>query len=223
MILFLLFALTFAWSFAIMGERVGDFWSVLRIGSAVGLAISLLLLVLTFISSRRLRRTQEDEGRREEGDEGAGMGAEGEQPSTEKRGPTYEEVFGLQLDPDAGSLPAAPEDEGWPGDEEFEELEISAEGQPSEAEGQPSAEQLPAEQLPAEESAPTSEQDVEPVRADLDEAVDQVRTPDGDGESQEHLQRMREEFKARAEQAALRVKQRQAELHEAATVPDPPR
>ena len=34
---------------------------------------------------------------------------------------------------------------------------------------------------------------------------------------------MREEFKARAEEAALRVKQREAELHEAASAPDPQR
>jgi hypothetical protein len=34
---------------------------------------------------------------------------------------------------------------------------------------------------------------------------------------------MREEFKARAEEAALRVKQREAELHEAASAADPER
>ncbi|MCI0636130.1 MAG: hypothetical protein L0206_19775 [Actinobacteria bacterium] len=173
-----------------MAERVGGVWSILRIGSAVGLGISLLLLVRAFISSRRLRRAQEDDGRRQEGDEGAEMGAEGqqpgEQPPTEQRAPTYEEVFGLELDLDAGSLPRAPEDEGWPADE----------GAVTEAEGQPSAEQLPA---------------------------DQVKALDADGESQEHLRRIREEFKARAEEAALRVKQREAELHEAASAPDPKR
>ncbi len=189
-ILSFLFALAFVWSFAVMAERVGGVWSILRIGSAVGLGISLLLLVRAFISSRRLRRAQEDDGRRQEGDEGAEMGAEGqqpgEQPPTEQRAPTYEEVFGLELDLDAGSLPRAPEDEGWPADE----------GAVTEAEGQPSAEQLPA---------------------------DQVKALDADGESQEHLRRIREEFKARAEEAALRVKQREAELHEAASAPDPKR
>jgi hypothetical protein len=168
-----------------MGERVGGFWSILRIGSAVGLGISLLLLVLTFISSRRLRRA--------EGDEGSEMGADGQQPGdqppTEERAPTYEEVFGLDLDLDEGSLPLAPEDEGWPGDEGVE----------MEAEAQPLSD------------------------ADLDEAVDQVEDLDPDGESQEHLRRMREEFRARAEEAALRVKQREAELQEAASAPDPKR
>jgi len=192
-----LFALAFASSFAVTEEQVG---SILRIGSAVGLGVSLLLLVRASISSRRLRRAQKDDGRRAEGDEGAEMGAEGQE-----RGPTYEEVFGLEADLDAGSLPGAPEDGGWPGDE----------GAVMEAEGQPSA-----EQLAPEEGAPTSDEDVQALDADLEEAVDQVKAFDADGESQDQLRRIREEFKARAEEAALRVKQREAELHEAASAPD---
>ena len=214
-ILSCLFALAFAWSIAVMGERVGDVWSILRIVSAVGLGISLLGLVLSSISSRRLRRAQEQDGRRTEGDDVAEMETEGqqsgEQPPTENRAPTYEEVFGLQLD--AGDLPDAPEDEGWPGDEgaEIEAAEMEVDEQSS------------AEELPAEEGAPTSEQDVQALRADLDEGVDQVEAPDADGESQEYLRRIREEFKARAEEAALRVKQREAELQEASSAADPKR
>jgi len=202
-ILSFLFALAFAWSFAVTEERVGDIWSILRIGSAVALGISLLLLVRAFISSRRHRRAQKDDGRRAEGDEATEMGAEGQE-----HGPTYEEVFGLEPDLDAGSLPGAPEDGGWPGDE----------GAVMEAEGQPSA-----EQLAPEEGAPTSDQDVQALHADLDDGVDQVEAAGADGESQENLRRIREEFKARAEEAALRVKQREAELHEAASASDPER
>jgi len=181
-ILSFLFALAFAWSFADMEEQVGD---VLRIGSAVGLGISLLLLVRAFISSRRHRRAQKDDGRPAEGDEEAEMGAEGHQPG--EHPPTYEEVFGLETDHDAGSLPPAPADEGWRSDDEH---------------------------------APTSDEDVHALHADLDEAVDQVEALDADGESQENLRRIREEFKARAEEAALRVKLREAELHEAASASD---
>jgi hypothetical protein len=199
-ILSLLFALAFAWSFAVEGERVDDVWNILRIGSAVGLGISLLLLVRAFISLRRLRRAQKDDGRRSEGEEGAEMGAEGQE-----RGPTYEEVFGLEPDLDAGSLPGAPEDGGWPGDE----------GAVMEAEGQPSA-----EQLAPEEGAPTSDEDVQALHADLDDGVGQVEAAGADGDSQENLRRIREEFKARAEEAALRVKLREAELHEAASASD---
>jgi hypothetical protein len=199
-ILSLLFALAFAWSFAVVGERVDDVWNVLRIVSAVGLGISLLLLVRAFVSSRRLRRAQKDDGRRAEGDEATEMGAEGQE-----RGPTYEEVFGLEADLDAGSLPGAPEDGGWPGDEE---AVMEAEGQPS------------AEQLAPEKGAPTSDEDVQALHADLDDGVGQVEAAGADGDSQENLRRIREEFKARAEEAALRVKLREAELHEAASASD---
>jgi hypothetical protein len=179
-ILSFLFALAFAWSLADMQERVGDVWIILRIGSAVGLGISLLLLVRALISSRRHRRAQKDDGRRAEGVEGAQAQEPVEQP------PTYEEVFGLELDLDAGSLPRAPGDEGWTGDE-------------------------------------GAVMDVQALDADLDEADDQVEAIDADGESQEHLRQIREEIKARAEEAALRVKRREAELHEAASVTDPER
>ena len=183
-ILSLLFALTFAWSFAVEGERVDDVWNILRIGSAVGLGISLLLLVRAFVSSRRFRRAQKDDGRAE-GDEAMG-------PEGQERGPTYEEVFGLESDLDAGSLPGAPEDGGQPS----------------------------AEQLAPEEGAPTSDEDVQALHADLDDGVDQVEAAGADGDSQENLRRIREEFKARAEEAALRVKLREAELHEAASASD---
>jgi len=208
-ILSFLFALAFAWSFAVMGDQVGVGWSILRVGSAAGLGLSLLRLVLTFISSRHTRRAWKDDERRGEADQGAEMEAEGSagQPPTEKRAPTYQEVFGLQLDLDEGRLPPAPEDEGWRGDE----LTTEAEGQP------------PAEQLPAEEPAATPEENVQPLHADLDGAVNGGKALDADVESQDQLRRMREEFKARAEEAALRIKQREAELHKAASAPDPGR
>ena len=109
-----------------------------------------------------------------------------------------------------------------------------------EAEGQPSA-----EQLPAEERAPTSEEDVQALHADLDEAVDQVKALDADGESQEsmgewseefqdmfrdmaregdsqtqEIRQRREEFKTRAKQAELRLKKLDAELDEAPSAPN---
>ena len=170
-ILFILFSLAFVWSFAVAGEQVGGVWSVFLIVSAVGAGIALLLLVLMFISSRRHRRAEGDEGSKSEAD----GHQPAEQPPSEEHAPTYEEVFGLELDLDEGSLPRAPEE------------------------------------------------DVQDLDADLDEAIDQVDALDADGDSQEHLRRMREEFKARAEEAALRVKQREAELHEAGSAPDPQR
>ena len=210
-ILSFLFALAFAWSFAVMGERSGV-WSILRLGLAVGLGFSLLRLVLTLVSSRTLRRGQENEEWRAEADEGADMEAEGqpsaEEPPTEKHALTYEEVFQVQPNIDLGSLPPAAEgDEG--ADMEAEE------GADMEAEGQP-----PADEPPAEDRAPTSdEEDLQVLQPDSDGAVDQVEAPEADVESQDSLQRMREEFKARAKEAELRVKQREAELDEAASAP----
>ena len=204
-ILFFLFALAFVWSFAVMGEQVGDVWSILRIASAAGAGIALLLLVLMFVSSRRRRRRERKGGSEMTADDQQS----GEESPTEKAVPTYEEVFGLELDPDQGSLLRAPKDEEWPGDEPADE------GAELEVEAQPWAEQLPA--------APTAEEDGQDLDADLDEEVDEVHALDADGDSAEHLRRMREEFKARAEEAALRVKQREAGLHEAASAPDPKR
>ena len=202
-ILFVLFALTFVWSFAVMGEEGGSVWRILLIVSAVGAGISLLLLVLIFISSRRRRpaeREQESE-----------MGADQQQPEEEPPStPTYEEVFGVELGLDEERLPDATEDEDreWTGEEDAQ-LEAEAQGW--------------AEQLPAEEHAPTSEEDSQALEADLDEADGRVEALEADGDPEDNLRRMREEFKARAEEAALRVKQREDELHEAASSSDPKR
>lgn len=200
-ILFVLFALTFVWSFAVMGDQAGDVWSILQIGSAAGAGIALVFLVLTTISSRRLRRAEPEKG--------SDMGADEQQPAQEQpTTPTYEEVFGVELGLEEERLPDAPDQEvqEWKGEEDAQ-LEAEAQGW--------------AEQLPAEEHAPTSEAEGQALEADLDEADDRVEALDGD--PQDTLRRMREEFKARAEEAALRVKQREAELHEAASAPDPQR
>jgi hypothetical protein len=200
-ILFVLFALTFVWSFAVMGDQAGDVWSVLQIGSAAGAGIALVFLVLTTISSRRLRRAEPEKG--------SDMGADEQQPAQEQpTTPTYEEVFGVELGLEEERLPDAPDQEvqEWKGEEDAQ-LEAEAQGW--------------AEQLPAEEHAPTSDVEGQALEADLDEADDRVEALDGD--PQDNLRRMREEFKARAEEAALRVKQREDELHEAASSSDPKR
>jgi hypothetical protein len=202
-ILFVLFALTFVWSFVVMGDQVGDVWSILQIGSAAGAGIALLFLVLTSISSRRRRRAERQKG--------SEMVADEEPPGDEApTTPTYEEVFGVELGLDEERLPDATEDqdEEWTGEEDAQ-LEAEAQGW--------------AEQLPAEEHAPTSEEDGQALEADLDETDDRVEALEADGGPEDNLRRMREEFKARAEEAALRVKQREDELHEAASSSDPKR
>lgn len=192
-ILFVLFAAACVWSFAVMGDEVGDVWSILRIASAVGSGLALLLLILTSISSRRRRRAERKEGSEMAADEQQQV----EQPTTAQ---TYEEVFGV----DQGGLPRAPDDKEWTDDQEAQ----------LEAEAQSWAEELPVEEALA------SEEDGQDLDADLDDSDEEVEVLDAGGDSEEHLRQMREEFKARAEEAALRVKQREAELHEATSAPD---
>ncbi len=80
--------------FAFAEARIGGFWSMLRLGFAFGLAVSLLLLGLTFVLSRSRARASED-AERQQGDEGTEMKAEGqppaEEPPTEERARTSEE------------------------------------------------------------------------------------------------------------------------------------
>jgi hypothetical protein len=179
-----LFAMTFA--FAV--SQVGGVWSIVRIGSAVGLGISVLVLVIRVISSRRLRHAEENVAGAE-GDEVAET-----EPDAEEGPRTYEEVFGLQPHLDTDGLPPAPEDEeAWAGNE-VEETGIDAEETGVDAE--------------AFEASEAEASEVEGSEAE-------VETLEADGGLQDDLQRMREEFRARAEQAALRVKQREAEPQDA--------
>jgi hypothetical protein len=252
--------------YALVEAQTGGLWSTLRLGSAIGLVVSLLLLGLTFVPSKGPARAREDTepaplDEPQEADKAEETKAErqqpGGQPPTEER-LTYSELFGLESDLHAGIPARAPEEGDRPGDE----------GAVMEAEGQPSAGPLPAEQLPAEplpaeqlvkeppaellpteEGAPTSEEGVQALDTDLDEAMAQVEALDADGESPESMEesirgdwpeefrdvfqdmarggdaqtqemrQRREEFKNRARQAELRLKKVDGELHEAPSVP----
>jgi hypothetical protein len=214
-----LFALALAWSLAAMREQ-----TFLWVGLAVGLGISLLI---TFVSSRRLRHARKND----EGETKAERQAS-EEASTDKR-LTYEEVFQVQLNVDDASLAGVHGEEDWPAEVD-EAIEIEAEGQPS-AEEPVVEEALAEEALPeeafAEEHSGTSEDDIQALEPDLDGAVDHVeavevetdaepvKALEVDDESQDALQKMREAFAARAKEAELRVKQREAELDEAASAP----
>ena len=212
-VLSFLFAMAFASSFAVMEVTTevqidDDVLSIIRIGTAVGLGLSLLLLLF---SSRRRRRANAEEKRRAAGN----GGMEGRSPS-EQHVQTYEEVFGVQHPLDEEGLPRAPEgeeslSEEWQNAEEMEETMVVGDE-------------------PADVPAPPSEEDLQPLQADVDgpadnaaESVDQVESEDADVDSDEHLRKIREEFKARVEEAALRVKQREGDPHEAASAPNPER
>jgi hypothetical protein len=213
-VLSFLFAMAFASSFAVMEVTTevqidDDVLSIIRIGTAVGLGLSLLLLLFT---SRRRRRAKAEEKRR-------AAGGDGMESPAEKHVQTYEEVFGVQHDLDEGGLPRAPE-----GDESLHEEWQNAEEMMVEGD------ELPSEQQESTEvPAPPSEEDLQPLQADVVgpvdsvESVDHVESEDADVDSDEHIRKIREEFKARVEEAALRVKQREGDPHEAASAPNPER
>ncbi len=204
-ILSFLFAVAFVWSYAVMGDQSGGSWTLLRVGLAVGLGISLLRLIVMFVSSRRLRHAEEGDAWQQEAATREAEGPQAEDP-TNKRS-TYEEVFGVNLNIDEDSIAIAAEDEEM------------------EAEAEPSVEEFPVEEH-VEEPATTADEDVQPnfdgavehIDADV-EPVEALKADVESVETQDALQKMREEFAARAKEAELRVKQREAEPDEAASAP----
>jgi uncharacterized membrane protein YciS (DUF1049 family) len=117
------------------------------------------------------------------------------------------------------NLARAPEDdERQEGDERPE----GDEGAEMKAEEQP-------EEPPTWEPAPTVEEDPQALQPDLDQALDQDLDQDTAGdlekeleaeiESQELMRQRRDEFKARAKEAELRVKKLEEELHTAPSAP----
>jgi hypothetical protein len=218
-ILSVLLALALAWSLAAMREQ-----TILWVGLAVGLGISLFI---TFVSSRRLRRARKSDGQETQADRQTS-----EEASADRR-LTYEEVFQVQLNVDDASLAGVQGDDQWQAEVD-EAVEIEAEEEPIVEEPiveEALAEEGLAEEALAEEHAPTSEEEIQALEPDVDEAVDHVETVDVetdaepvealevDDESNDALQKMREAFAARAKEAELRVKQREAELDEAASAP----
>jgi hypothetical protein len=201
-ILSFLFALAFVWSYTIMGDQSGGSWTLLRVGLAVGLGICLLRLMVMFVSSRRLRHAEEGDAWQPEAATREAEGPQAEDP-TDKRS-TYEEVFGVNLNIDEDSIAIAAEDEEM------------------EAEAEPSVEEFPVEEH-VEEPATTADEGVQPdfggAVEHVDADVEPVEASSVDGDTQDALQKMREEFAARAKEAELRVKQREGEPDEAASAP----
>ena len=220
---------------------IDDLWTTLRMGSVIGLAASLLLLGLTFVSSRRRARAPEDDvrPREEAGEDAKAERRPAARTSAEQRRPTYEEIFGAQDHPDEARARAeldgglahqesAPEpgemvrDVSLDGDLESRSLETMPE---------------PREKVPA--MAPAGDVEREPKqskRKPREEVQDVALDADVEHRSRESvpepesredaldpalesdpriqaIQQRREAFKARAQQAKLRLEQVETELH----------
>ena len=198
---------------ALVEPQTGGPWSTVRLGSAVGLTVCLLLFGLTFVPWTRTARVPEDAepaqlDRRHEPDEvheadetKAERQPRVEPPPADHRA-TYAELFGLESDlhAHAGIPDRAPDEADRPG----EEVGVEAQGQPSAqpmpAEQppaqqppveQPPAQQPPAQPLavepPAEEHVPSSEEDVHAPQADHDEAMAQFEALNADGDSRDSI------------------------------------
>ena len=200
--------------FALVETQTGGPWSTVRLGSAVGLAVCLLLLGLTFVPSAVPARAQEDAeperlDRRHEADEAEQTKAERqprvEPPTTDHRA-TYAELFGLESDLHAqAEIPdRAPDDADRPGEAAVIEAGGQPSAQPMPAEQspallpteqppaqQPPAQQPPAQPLPVEppagEGAPSSEVVAHAPLADHDEAMAQFEALNADGESPDSM------------------------------------
>jgi hypothetical protein len=212
---------------AAVDAQAGNVWSTLRVVFAFGLAVSLLLLGLSFVPSVRLAPRQGDERPEHEGqqgDEAAEMKTEPlwEPAPTEQPGPAFEEAPAAWVEEASAAsvheepVPAFEEDEAAP---------------PTEKDHAPSLEEEPAPSL-EEELAPSAQED-DALRSDQDQAVDHETVPaTGDGQAVKddnrsddddgfkEMRRRLEEFKARAQQAELRVK-KLAELQEASSAKRP--
>jgi hypothetical protein len=170
---------------AVVEAQAGDLWSMLRLGFGFGLAVSLLFLVLAFVRSGRTVRVRDrvepTHDERHQGDVSAET-AEGqlEEGRTKPSGPSYEEVFGHQHEPD-----------------EMVEHDAHLESDPDALEGDPEA--------------------LKSIRQWDDKYEDIVLE---ELQAQELMRRRREEFKVRAEAAAIRAKKLEAEPREASPNPD---
>jgi hypothetical protein len=204
---------------ASVDARIDDLWSTLRIGSVFGLAVSLLLLGLTFVSSRRHARAPEDDVRPRE-EAGADVKAE-RQPAatpTEQRQPTYEEIFGAQHHPD--EAPARAELDGDLDPQSQESMQEPREKAPAMAppgDHQPQPMPKPGEKvqdiaLDADVEHRSRESVPEPESRE--DALDPALESDPRIQA---IQQRREAFKAKAQQAKLRLEQVENEFHEASS------
>lgn len=226
---------------ASVDARIDDLWSTLRMGSVFGLAVSLLLLGLTFVSSRRRARAPEDDVRPRE-EAGADVRAE-RQPAatpTEQRQPTYEEIFGAQHHPD--EAPARAELDGGLAHQEsspeprevVHDVSLDGDLDPQSQESM----QGPREKAPA--MAPAGDHQSQPMPKPREKVQDIALDADVEHRSRESvpepesredaldpalesdpriraIQQRREAFKAKAQQAKLRLEQVENEFHEASS------
>jgi hypothetical protein len=210
---------------AAVEARVGNVWTILRVVFGLGLAVSLLLLGLSFFSSMKREAAHEDaESARDHG------------PHEEEAAEAKAVETGIGDRVPERSVPEAAETE--PSDVERRATAAPKEEPVTERPTASFTEALEALQALQPDLEHAIHQDEPPHdgaaaqgeaadHAAAEDAVEEVRddaartdeAPDGELAAQELLRKRREEFKARAEKAELRVKKQEAELQEAGSGP----
>jgi hypothetical protein len=219
-------AMALAWSFAIMQSRVGEVR--LSLGAMLAVAVGLPALRDGVILIGRRRREKKE--RHGEADE-----APAEESAPEENRPTYEDIFGAPVVTDGDQVESgdgdhddtvrqgeddepvgeiqADGDAGWMddgdqmGDGDGMTVELEA------GDGDGMTVEVDGDGMTVEVEVEAG--DGEPRDADVDEPTADVDAIRSELESEEAIRLLREEFKARAQEAELRIKQRQAELEQA--------
>jgi hypothetical protein len=217
-------AMALAWSFAIMQNRVGEVR--LSLGAMLAVAVGLPALRDGVILIGRRRREKKE--RHGEADE-----APAEESTPEENRPTYEDIFGAPVVTDGDQVESgdgdhddtaghgdgdepvgdiqADGDAGWMddgdqmGDDDGMTVELEA------GDGDAMTVEVDGDGMTVEVEVG----DGEPRDAEVDEPTADVEAIRSELESEEAIRLLREEFKARAQEAELRIKQRQAELEQA--------
>jgi hypothetical protein len=226
-ILSFLFTAALAWSVAVVGERVGDTWGFLRLGLTIALIVSVGRLGVVYMKSRRQRRKEAE--RSAQWDETNQSDA---QPAEQRR--TYGEIFyGSPPEPDGHDDRDDHDESGeaeleTAGHDELVETDVDEQAVDVDEDDEIGVEVMQGDAVEVDLDAALGEDEL--VEGDHDAQTDTLDEGDtfdvadieADIESQDAMQRMREEFKARAKEAQLRLKQRDAEHDEAPAAPNSP-
>ena len=175
--------------YAVVETRIGSFWSLLRVALAFGLIASLLLLGLSVVSSRSLARAAQHD----------------ERPAAEDEGVDEEGADGEEADMEAEEQPVE---------------RLARELQTLHPALDVAIDQGTSLTVDEEDIDLAADQDTDvAVDQDADMATDQEKDLAAYFESQEAMRQRRDELKARAREAELRVKKLEAELHAAPSAP----
>jgi hypothetical protein len=218
------FAVALAWSYTSVGAQRGYSWGFLRFGLVLAVALTATRVGVMSMSILRRRRDRKEADRRDDD-------ADGLADAEEEHRVTYGEIFGTP-EPEHGngghdeeetsesSLEDADAnveyvDEAEPMEAEIDAIAQDVEAMDADVDGAVDDDAVVEEYVDASlEGDMVGGDDLADIdlgtETDIDTTVDHEEV-EADLHAQESLRQMREAFKARAKEAEMRVKQREAE------------